>query len=48
VRFPSQQIIRDVYINKDGAELVMEEIKTDFMDYQFFVVETEIKYESSS
>jgi tetratricopeptide (TPR) repeat protein len=48
VRFPSQQIICDVYINQDGAELVMEEIKTDFLDYQFFVVETEIKFDTSN
>ncbi|MBN1273334.1 MAG: tetratricopeptide repeat protein [Candidatus Aminicenantes bacterium] len=47
VRFPSRQIIRDFYINNQGEKLLMEEIVTDFLDYQFFVVETDIKFDSS-
>ena len=45
VRFPSQQIIQEFYVNSKGEELLIEKITFLYEDYKFFIVETEVKYE---
>lgn len=45
VRFPSQQLIQEFYINSKGEELLIENITFRYEHYKFFIVETEIKYE---
>ncbi len=45
VRFPSQQIIQEFYVNSEGKELLIEKITFRYEDYKFFIVETEVKYE---
>jgi hypothetical protein len=49
VRFPSRQIIREKYVFQSATqgreyETVKQEIVFDYIDYKFFVVDTEIKY----
>lgn len=49
VRFPSRQTIREKYVFHAAAqgreyETIKQEIIFDFIDYKFFVVDTEIKY----
>ena len=49
VRFPSRQTIREKYVYHSdtqgkGLETIKQEIVFDFVDYKFFVVDTEIKY----
>jgi hypothetical protein len=48
VRFPSQQLIREFYVNGAGEELLMEKITFRYEDYKFFIVETEVIYKKSS
>jgi hypothetical protein len=45
VRFPSQQVIQEFYVNSKGEELLIEKITFRYEDYKFFIVETEVKYE---
>jgi hypothetical protein len=45
VRFPSQQVIQELYVNSKGKSLLMEKITFQYEDYKFFIVETEIKYQ---
>lgn len=45
VRFPSQQLIQEFYVNSKGEELLIEKITFQYEDYKFFIVETEVKYE---
>jgi hypothetical protein len=44
VRFPSQQVIRELYVNSKGKSLLMEKITFRYEGYKFFIVETEVKY----
>jgi hypothetical protein len=44
VRFPSQQLIQEFYVNSEGEELFIERITFRYEDYKFFIVETEVKY----
>ncbi|MBN1273009.1 MAG: hypothetical protein JXB26_12135 [Candidatus Aminicenantes bacterium] len=49
VRFPSQQVIKELFVfDSDTQGMKYETIKRetvfDFIDYKFFVVDTEIKY----
>lgn len=44
VRFPSQQLIQEFYVNSKGEELLIEKITFRYEDYKFFIVETEVKY----
>ena len=48
VRFPSQQLIREFYVNGAGEELLIEKIIFQYEDYKFFIVETEVIYKKSS
>ena len=44
VRFPSQQLIQEFYVNSEGESLLIEKIIFRYEDYKFFIVETEVKY----
>jgi hypothetical protein len=44
VRFPSQQLIQEFYVNGEGERILLEKILFSYEDYKFFVVETEVKY----
>lgn len=44
VRFPSQQLIQEFYVNEEGKRILLEKISFTYEDYKFFVVETEVKY----
>lgn len=44
VRFPSQQLIQEFYVNQKGERILLEKISFNYEDYKFFVVETEVKY----
>jgi len=44
VRFPSQQLIQEFYVNGEGERILLEKISFSYEDYKFFVVETEVKY----
>ena len=44
VRFPSQQLIQEFYVNSEGEEILIEKITFRYEDYKFFIVETEVKY----
>lgn len=44
VRFPSQQLIQEFYVNKKGERILLEKISFSYEDYKFFIVETEVKY----
>jgi hypothetical protein len=44
VRFPSQQLIQEFYVNGEGERILLEKISFTYEDYKFFVVETEVKY----
>ena len=49
VRFPSRQTIREKYVFHSANqgteyETVKQEIVFDYIDYKFFVVDTEVKY----
>jgi hypothetical protein len=44
VRFPSQQLIQEFYVNGEGERILLEKISFNYEDYKFFVVETEVKY----
>jgi hypothetical protein len=46
VRFPSRQHIQEFLVTEDKKRYIRNEITTDFADYKFFVVETEIKNKS--
>ena len=43
VRFPSEQLIQEVFINENGEKKILEEIIFSYVDYKFFTVETEVK-----
>jgi hypothetical protein len=44
VRFPSQQLIQEFYVNSEGGSLLIEKITFRYEDYKFFIVETEVIY----
>ena len=44
VKFPSQQIIQEFYINIEGERLLINKITFKYVDYKFFIVETDVKY----
>lgn len=44
VRFPSRQHIQEFLVSESGKRYIGNEIITNFNDYKFFIVETEIKY----
>jgi len=44
VRFPSQQLIQEFYVNSEGESLLIEKIAFMYEDYKFFIVETDVKY----
>lgn len=44
VRFPSQQLIQEFYVNNEGKSLLIEKITFRYEDYKFFIVETEVKH----
>ena len=44
VRFPSKQLVKEVYIGLGGKVYPIEEITFDYNDYKFFTVETEVKH----
>lgn len=44
VRFPSQQLIQEFYVNREGKRILLEKISFSYEDYKFFIVETEVKY----
>ncbi len=45
VRFPSQQLIQEFYVNEEGERILLEKISFSYEEYKFFVVETEVKYQ---
>lgn len=47
VRFPSRQLIKDIYLTEAGKQHPRYLTTFVFDNYKFFTVETEIKYESS-
>jgi len=44
VRFPGRQHIQEFLVSESGKRYIGNEIITNFNDYKFFIVETEIKY----
>lgn len=44
IRFPSKQIVQEVFISENDKKHVLEEIVFTYTDYKFFTVETEVKY----
>lgn len=46
VRFPSQQLIQEFLVAEDQKRYIRNEITTDYENYKFFVVETEVKNRS--
>ena len=44
VRFPSKQLIQEVFVNNKGEKVVVKELSFVYEDYKFFTVEIEIKY----
>jgi len=44
VRFPSRQLIQEFLVSESGERYLRNEIITNFNDYKFFIVETEVKY----
>ena len=45
VRFPSCQMVKEVFINEKGYKILKRELSCDYVDYKFFTVETEVKYD---
>ncbi|MFQ6052210.1 MAG: hypothetical protein ACE5K4_11035 [Candidatus Hydrothermarchaeota archaeon] len=44
VRFPSEQCIQEVLINEESEKFILEETLFAYVDYQFFIVEVDVKY----
>jgi len=44
VKFPSQQLVQEFYVNTKGQKVLMEKISFNYDDYKFFIVEVEVKY----
>lgn len=44
LRFPSQHMIIEAYVNQSGKKFIRSETTVIFKDYKFFTVETEVKY----
>jgi len=44
VRFPSQQLVQEFYVNNEGRKVLIEEISFNYEDYKFFIVEVEVIY----
>jgi len=44
VRFPSRQLTQEFLVSESGERYLRNRITTNFIDYKFFIVETEIKY----
>jgi len=44
VRFPSWHLIQEFLVSESGERYLRNEIITNFNDYKFFIVETEVKY----
>jgi hypothetical protein len=47
IRFPSQYVQRENYINKRGALLIRSETTVNYKNYKFFTVETEVRIKKS-
>jgi hypothetical protein len=45
VRFPSRQMVKEVFISERGYKILKRELSCDYEDYKFFTVETEVKYD---
>ncbi len=45
VRFPSRQMVKEVFINERGYKILKRELSCYYHDYKFFTVETEVKYD---
>ncbi len=44
VRFPSQQLIQEFNVNKEGKKVLLEKISFKYEDYKFFIVEVDVEY----
>ena len=44
VRFPSRHLVEEFLVAESGVRYLRNEIITNFIDYKFFIVESEIKY----
>ncbi len=44
VRFPNRQLIQEFLVSESGERYLRNEIITNFTNYKFFIVETDIKY----
>ncbi|MCJ7579870.1 MAG: hypothetical protein MUP98_04965 [Candidatus Aminicenantes bacterium] len=44
VRFPSRHLVQEFLVAESGERYLRNEIITNFNDYKFFIVESEIKY----
>lgn len=44
VRFPSRQLTQEFLVSESGERYLRNRITTNFIDYKFFIVDTEIKY----
>jgi hypothetical protein len=44
VRFPSKQVVHEIFINEKNEKIIQEEITFLYTDYKFFIVETDVKY----
>ena len=44
VRFPSRHLIQEFLVSESGERYLRNEIITNFNDYKFFIVESEVKY----
>jgi len=44
VRFPSKQVIQEVFINEKNEKKIQEEITFLYTDYKFFTVDTDVKF----
>ena len=47
IRFPSKQIVQEVFISENDKKNVLEEIVFTYTDYKFFTVETEVRYKKN-
>lgn len=45
VRFPSRQMVKEVFINERGYKILKRGLSCHYEDYKFFTVETEVKYD---
>jgi hypothetical protein len=45
VRFPSCQMVKEIFINERSYKILKRELSCNYLDYKFFTVETEVKYD---